>query len=183
MVPRSMRLPLRARSMPFLIAILAVGCWAVSACSPSATPTPSSSPPASSPVGPSLTPVPGGSNVATPPPTGQLPTQTDTEWGRIWDGLPPSFPLAAGSVPTETREGPASATLALGMSVEQASDLVVAGLIERGSRVDRGDPSEDGSVVIDALGPAPACEIQVRLTPLSGTTSMVVMFGAGCPFE
>ncbi len=127
--------------------------------------------------------MPGGSTVATPPPAGQPPTQTDTEWGRIWDGIPPSFPLARDSVPTETRDGPASATFALGMSAEQAADLVVAGLTERGSSVDRSNPAEDGSVVIQALGPEPPCEIQVRLTPLSGTTTMVVMFGAGCPFE
>ena len=162
MLSRSTRSPLRARGLALLLPILAIGCLTFSACSPSATPSPLSSAPA----GPSLTPVPGGSNATSPPSSGEPPTQTDTEWGRIWDGIPPSFPLARGSVPTETSEGPASATIALGMPVEQAADLVEAGLIERGSRVDRGEPSEDGSVVIDAVGPEPTCEIQVRLTPV-----------------
>jgi hypothetical protein len=179
-LPRSARSPIRALRLALLLPILVAGCWSACGCTQSVSPTqPATS---SLPTGPSLTPVPGGSTAATAPPAGQPPTQTDTEWGRIWDGIPPSFPLARDSVPTETR-GPASATFALGMSAEQASDLVVAGLTERGSGVDRAAPSEDGSVVIDALGPEPACEIQVRLTPLSGTTSMVVMFGAGCPFE
>jgi hypothetical protein len=182
-VSRSHRSPHRATSIT-LLSILAAGCLTLLGCGSSPSVPPTQLATASLPADPSLTPVPGGSTVATPPPAGQPPTQTDAEWGRIWDALPPSFPLPPDAVPTDTREGPVSATLAVGMSVEQASDFMVAGLTKRGSRIDRrADPSEDGSVVIDALGPAPACEIQVRLAPLSGTTSMVVMFGAGCPFE
>lgn len=136
------------------------------------------------PAGPSLTPVPGGSNATSPPSAGEPPTQTDTEWGRIWDALPPSFPLPAGSVPTETGEGPVSATLAVGASADQAAKLVEGALTGRGYSIESASgPSEDGSFVIDAVGAAPECMVQVRLTPLSGTTSMAVMFGAGCPFE
>ncbi len=162
---------------------LALGCLIVLGCATTAAPTPSGS--ATVTAGPSLTPVPGGSTVATPPPSaGELPTQTDAEWGRIWDALPPSFPLPPDAVPTETREGPVSATLAVGASAEQTATFVASSLKKAGARVDvNSNPTEDGSFVIDALGPAPACEVQVRLTPLSGTTSMVVMFGAGCPFE
>jgi hypothetical protein len=182
-VSRSHRSPRRATSIT-LLSILAAICLIASGCSSSPSVRPTTPASASPSTDPSLTPVPGGSTVATPPPAGVPTTQTDAEWGRIWDALPPSFPLPPDAVPTDTREGPVSASLAVGMSAEQAADFMVARLTERGSRVDRqADPSEDGSVVIDALGPEPACEIQVRLTPLSGTTSMVVMFGAGCPFE
>jgi hypothetical protein len=128
--------------------------------------------------------VPGGSNPDTPPPSSAgLPTQTDTEWGRIWDALPPSYPLPQGAVPTETGEGPTSGTFAIGASAEQAAELVQAGLVRAGFSIEaRSDPSEDGSVVIDAVGATPDCHVQVRLTPLSGTTHMVVMYGAACPF-
>ena len=134
--------------------------------------------------GPSLTPVPGGPTPESPPSSSELPTQTDTEWGRIWDALPPSFPVPEGSVPTETGEGPVSATFAVGAAAEQAAEFVIAGLMrERYAIEGRSNPLEDGSVVIEAVGAASDCRVQVRLTPLSGTTHMVVMFGAGCPFE
>jgi hypothetical protein len=131
-----------------------------------------------------LTPVPGGSTAASPSGSIEAPTQTDTAWGRIWDGLPPSFPLPQGAVPTETGEGPFSASFAVGASGEQSAGLVQRGLQGAGYGIKAvSGPSEDGSFVIEAVGPAPACEVQVRLTPLSGTTHMAVMFGAGCPFE
>ncbi len=94
----------------------------------------------------------------------ELPTQTDTEWGRIWDALPPSFPVPEGSVPTETGEGPVSATFAVGASAEQAAEFVMAGLVRGRYTIEgRSNPSEDGSVVIDAVGAAPDCRVQVRL--------------------
>ena len=42
---------------------------------------------------------------------------------------------------------------------------------------------EDGSITINAVGPDPACQVQVRVRPLSGLTNVVVLYGAGCPFE
>ena len=44
-------------------------------------------------------------------------------------------------------------------------------------------PSEDGSYTLNAVGPDPACLAQVRVVPLSGTTNVVVLYGAACPFE
>ena len=158
---------LRALSLGILLA----GCAASFGCSSSALP----SPPGGSPSGPSLTAIPGGSNAA---------TQTDTAWGRIWDALPPSFPLPQGAIPTETRDGPITASFAVGASGEQAADLVQRGLRAAGYSVEAlSGPFEDGSFVVDAVGAVPDCRVQVRLTPLSGTTRMAVMFGAGCPFE
>jgi hypothetical protein len=166
--------PAQSRFRALIVLILLAGCAGASGCSLSAPGPPTGT----SPSGPSLTPVPGGATAEVPP------TWTDTTWGRIWDALPPSFPLPVGSVPTEPGEGPVSGTFAVGASAEQAADSVMAGLMRRRYTIEaRSNPSEDGSVVIDAVGAAPDCRVQVRLTPLSGTTHMVVMFGAGCPFE
>jgi len=49
-------------------------------------------------------------------------TQSDTEWGRIWDALPPSFPQFPGSLPAQTGAGPASAVLQIPARVEIAAD-------------------------------------------------------------
>ena len=43
--------------------------------------------------------------------TTAAPTQTQVEWGRIWDALPPSFPRYPGAEPTQIGAGPASAVL------------------------------------------------------------------------
>ena len=173
-MPRSAQSRCRTLGLAFIVPILVAGC----SFSAPASPTEHSA------SGPSLTPVPGGPTAVSPPSSSALPTQTDTEWGRIWDALPPSFPVPAGSVPTQTGEGPVSATFAVGASAEQAAEFVIAGLVRGRYTIEgRSNPSEDGSVVIDAVGAAPDCRVQVRLTPLSGTTHMVVMFGAGCPFE
>src|SRR4029079_15915087 len=103
------RRPLLLAAIPLLL----------TACSVLYDPPPPSGTPAPTGGTPALTPVPGGS---TAPSAGASsaavspPTQTDTEWGRIWDGLPAGFPLPPGAVPTEIGEGAASATLAVGSS-------------------------------------------------------------------
>jgi hypothetical protein len=161
-----------------LLALIVSGCGA-------AGPTPSSATPGTT-VDPSpgLTAVPGGSTQPSGPVEPAPPTQTDTDWGRIWDALPPSFPIPAEAIPAEPFEGPASAAFAIGASGDQAADQIVAGLVPAGYSIEgRSQPLEDGSIVIDAVGIDPACKVQVRVTPLSGTTRIVVMFGTGCPFE
>ena len=44
-------------------------------------------------------------------------------------------------------------------------------------------PLEDGSFTLNAVGRDAICLAQVRVVPLSGTTNVVVLYGAGCPFE
>src|SRR5215208_8452211 len=53
---------------------------------------------------PDLTPVPGGPSQAAATPAPSLPGQTHTEFGLIWDALPPSFPIPAGAIVTDARE-------------------------------------------------------------------------------
>lgn len=166
---------------PVLILAIALVLLSV-ACGPS-TQSPASIPPSATPA-PSLTPVPGGSAAASASPVAVTQTNTQTDVGRIWDALPPSFPRIAGAVPIETGAGPTSGTFAVGTDVASAVATIRAGLTGLGYNVDVGSPLEDGSVVLDAGGgEEPECRIEVRFTPLSGTTTMAVLYGAACPFS
>jgi hypothetical protein len=159
-----------------VVAALSVGCGGT-------TPASTASPSASLAVAPSLTPVPGASAAASATASVSQ-TDTATEVGRIWDSLPPSFPGISGAVPAQTTGGPTSGTFAVGSDLGSAVASVRAGLTGLGYNVDVGSPLEDGTVVLDAGGGEnPECKIEVRFTPLSGTTTMAVLYGASCPFS
>jgi hypothetical protein len=155
------------------------------ACGPTApTPRPAASSTPSPSAAASLTPVPGGSTAAASPAASVSQSDTQTEVGRIWDSLPPSFPSIAGAVPIETGSGPTSGTFAVGTPLDTAVASIRAGLTTLGYNVDVGSPLEDGTVVLDAGGGEdPECRIEVRFTPLSGTITMAVLYGAACPFS
>jgi hypothetical protein len=156
---------------------------AAATCGP-AGPTPRSTAIAAPSVAPSLTPVPGGSTGASSPSASVSQTDTQTEVGRIWDALPKSFPRIAGAVPIETGSGPTTGTFAVGTDLASAVATIRAGLTGLGYNVDVGSPLEDGTVVLDAGGGGePECRIEVRFTPLSGTITMAVLYGAACPFS
>lgn len=164
--------------------LLAAGCG-----SPPATPTTSGSPrtnPTSeaTPNASDPTAVPGGSANPAPSDSAGLPTQTDTEWGRIWDAVPASFPTFPGAFPTEAIEGPVSASFGLPAGPQEAAVFMQAAVETAGYSTEAlSGPFEDGSYVLDSVGETPECRIQTRLTPLSGTTNMTILFGAACPFE
>jgi hypothetical protein len=166
------------------VPILAIGLvLGAAACGPTG-PTPRSTANAAPSVAPSLTPVPGGSTGARSPSGSVSQTDTQTEVGRIWDALPKSFPRIAGAVPIETGSGPTSGTFAVGTDLASALATIRAGLTGLGYNVDVGSPLEDGTVVLDAGGgDEPECRIEVRFTPLSGTITMAVLYGAACPFS
>jgi hypothetical protein len=113
------------------------------------------------------------------------PTQTDTDWGRIWDALPAWFPVPPDAVPTETGDqGAVSASLAAGGSAQSVASFMQTGLTGAGFSIEGSNgPAEDGGFVIDATGPDPKCKVEARVRPLSGTTNLVVLYGAGCPFS
>ena len=110
------------------------------------------------------------------------PTTTETEFGTIYDSLPPSFPKLPGQEPAPTGAGPTSGSFAANMSVTDARKLIEVSLIAQGWRVAVGSPLEDGSVVLEATG-AGGCKTEVRFAPLSGTVIMSVLYGASCPFS
>jgi len=124
--------------------------------------------------------------VSTAPSSGPKTGQTDTAWGRIWDGLPPSFPVVPGATPDESATGdPASAVLvidggdAAGVTHLLQTELKTAGYTAVGSA----EPLEDGSIVLEMTGHEAACRIQVTATPTGGLTTVRILYGAACPFE
>lgn len=139
-------------------------------CAPAVSPTPSATS--------SLPPATQGSS-----PAPSLPTQSDTDWGRIWDGVPASFPVIRGAVPsTDTGEGAVSALLAL-----EAPDAMVIAAFYRdalqatGMTVSLDGPLEDGSVTVSGTD-GYECEVQVGVEPAGSTNLISVLYGAGCPF-
>lgn len=112
--------------------------------------------------------------------------QTDTEWGRIWDSLPAGFPAYPGSTPAdEASTGPASATLAVDGDVAKAIGSWMAAHLEQASyrTVELSGPLEDGSYVLQSVGPAPGCRVQVSAIPLGSLTTETVMYAAACPHD
>jgi hypothetical protein len=150
-------------------------------CGPAvAVPTPRSTT-GTLPTEPALTPVPAaGANAQSPAPSISQ-TETKTAIGRIWDGLPPSFPKLPGQ--TESEIGSATSGLFVAnVSGAAASQAIENALKAQGWAVDVGSPLEDGTIVLEATGQAAACKAEVRFTPQSGIVTMAVLYGAACPF-
>jgi hypothetical protein len=110
--------------------------------------------------------------------------QTDTQWGRIWDTLPASFPTIQGATPAEeAATGPASATLAVNGDVAKAvitslrTSLEAAGF----STTAYSGPLEDGTYVLDLRGVADDCKVNVTATPRGSLTTITILYGAACP--
>jgi hypothetical protein len=166
---------LRRRVAPLLLVAAAVaGCG--SSVRPAASPSAS---PRSSVAEPSLTPVPGGK----PTPAATLPTTTETEFGRIWDGIPDSFPRLQGAAPAD-QPGPASAIYAVVVrDLETAIADNEQKLVNQGWTVDVGSPLEDGTVVFEATRAPKGCKLEERFTPMSGSLIITVLYGAACPFS
>lgn len=164
-----------------LVAILVAACGtSTTSAEPTASAAPSvaSSGAPASPAPPDPTPVPGSGDPATPVPS----SQTDTEWGRIWDTLPAAFPHYPGSVPTETGEGPASGRFAVPVDARTAATFMQQALETAAYSTDAlSGPLEDGGFVLDSTGEDPACHVRTTIAPLGSTTVMTVMYGAACP--
>jgi len=111
-------------------------------------------------------------------------SQTDTDWGRIWDALPAGFPRYPGSVPTETGEFEAvSAEFAVPEDPAVVTAWLQAGLEGAGYSTEAlSGPLEDGSRVIDSVADG-GCRIETVIRSLGGVTHVAVRFGAACPYE
>ena len=169
----------RRASLPFAVVVSVV----LVACGGPVSPPPDSSAPtrAASQTPTSPTPVPTASGGASASPSAAV-SQTDTEWGRIWDALPDNFPRYPGSTPTETGAGPASAQFAVPAGRDEVTTWLQAGLEGAGYSTEAlSGPLEDGSRVIDSIADG-GCRVQTVIAPLGGTTHVTVRFGAACPF-
>lgn len=128
---------------------------------------------------PSLTAVPGGKSTPAVTP----PTTTETEFGRIWDDVPASFPRLSTSTVGD-RPTPASAQFVeIVGTPASATASIRRALTAQGWSVDVGSPLEDGTVVLEATGQPDGCKAEIRFTPLGGSVIMTVLYGAACPFR
>ena len=117
-----------------------------------------------------------------PPPV----TQTETGWGRIWDGLPAGFPVYPGAVESEQAGGgePVSATFTVADATPDEIATALQSQLELAtySTEALSGPLEDGGFVIDSVGDA-GCRIETTVTPAGELTLISVRYGADCPFE
>jgi len=135
----------------------------VGAASPATAPTTSSPDPSASP---------GAATVVT------------VAWGRIWDRVPPSFPLpsdAQPAQPSDPVEGPSSGAFTTSLGVDEAAQGIGAALAGAGWSLEPMTSGEDGSRNVSAVGASPDCRSLVTVRPLGSVHFVTVYYGAGCP--
>ena len=112
-------------------------------------------------------------------------TQTDTTWGRIWDGVPAGFPIFPGStVAGDTSPEPVSATYSVANDDTAVIATWMQAALENASfRTEAlSGPLEDGSFALEMVGQGD-CRVQVIVVPMGGLTFVTVRYGAACPVE
>jgi len=180
----------RSTSRPVIalagVALVVIGCGIGSGAPTSAAPESNAA--STSPAVASSSPLAPPTADTTPVPVPSVgpaatPGQTKTAWGTIWDAVPPGFPRYPGSEPTETGAGPASATLSVPANVSMVATWMQSALERAGYSTEAmSGPFEDGSMVIDSVGPTSAqCRVETKIAPLGGTTVVTVLYGAACP--
>lgn len=169
--------------LPFAVvatALFGAGCG--SSVSSTPVPSPSVSSPGATQLASVSTPTSAASAQSSPPPSPAV-RQTMTDWGTIWDALPPGFPEYPGAEPTDTGEGAASATLAIRTDAKTASNWWATALTRAGfSTQSTEGPLENGSIIVHSLGQSPSCRVQATFVPQGATTIESVLFAAACPF-
>ena len=163
------------RFVPALVVVALV----IAACGSTATSSPSS---AAQQPAPST----AGSSAAPPAKSAAAGSQTDTEWGRIWDTLPGNFPSIPGARPSEeAATGAASANLVIEGNVARLVATALVGQLAKNGfpTAGLGTPLEDGSYTLDATGSAPGCKVQLTIKPMGGETLVTVLYGAACPHD
>jgi hypothetical protein len=156
---------------PLALLLVVAGCSAGPAASgaPSSSAAPSAAPSAAASVAPSA--------------AASLPATTRTDWGTIWDALPPTFPAFPGAQATETGTGPATAVLQLPERPDAAADWWKDALEAAGYRLEGvNGPMEDGSIVIDATGDG-GCRVQASIAPMGDVTIATLLVASECPFR
>ena len=170
-------MPFRRRLVGLLVATMVV----LVACDPGRTTTTPNT--TAQPTAPAAS-APTGTAVASD--GGIQTSQTDTDWGRIWDSLPKSFPRYQGSTAgDEAATGAASAIVLVQTAAAKAIATFYQTALETGGYRTDGlsGPMEDGGYVLDMSGPIAGCELQVTAAPTGGLTTVTILFGAACPFR
>lgn len=120
---------------------------------------------------------------ATSPSSSLGASQTDTDWGRIWDTVPAGFPRSPGSTVADDASGePASARFSVAGGDPGAIATWMQGALEEAglSSVGLNGPAEDGSFVLDSVG-AGQCRVETTIAPLGDMTFITVLYGSDCP--
>ena len=175
-------MPRRIASSLGLVVVASIifgACNASNVASPSATPAtaePATAAPTETPPQTSAAP-----SVATPGPDNSAMTQTDTEWGRIWDAIPRAFPVYPGATATTEIGAPASAQFVVPANVATATTWMKSALDGTGLRTTVSGPLEDGSMTLDSVGPN-GCAAQTTIARIGGVTLLTILSGARCPF-
>jgi hypothetical protein len=162
-----------ARAPHLVIGLSVVAAIALAACSSAGS---SASPTPSSPAAVATATAAAGSQ--------DTASQSDTDWGRIWDSLPSGFPTIAGSTPSEeAATGPASATFTVnGNAAKTIATTLQTQLMAAGyTTVALGGPLEDGTYTLDMSGQPAGCILQVKAAPLGSVTTVTILYGATCP--
>lgn len=158
-----------------MLLALIVGACSPASASPSATVT-----------APSLTAVPGGPASPVIGASVGPPTTSNVEgFGEIWDALPASWPAFPGQSASEIGSDASQALVVKGDPAALAIQLRRT-LEQRGGwTVDIASALEDGTVVLEAIGPAEGCRVRARFTPNtpgSDLGTLQVYYGAKCPW-
>ncbi len=162
------------------ITIALLGTFGLAACTASAA---SVAPSLSTPV--AVSPAPSSSAAAAAS-GGSTTSQTDTDWGRIWDTLPAGFPTITGSTPSEEASaGPASAIFVVDGDVAKTVATTLQARLEAAGykTVGLDGPLEDGTFTLDMTGPPAGCMLQIRATPTGGLTTITILYGTDCPHD
>jgi hypothetical protein len=112
-----------------------------------------------------------------------LASQTDSDWGRIWDRLPVGFPIYPGAVPAEEAQtGPVSGIFTIEGQEARGIAAWMQNELERSAyRTESlNGPLEDGGFVLESVREA-GCRIEIVVAPLGGLTTLTVRYGASCP--
>jgi hypothetical protein len=165
------------------IPVLVVACTDAGA-SPTGAPGSASSPPSAptASASPAASPARPAAPTPSPSPVASKPTQSETSWGRIWDAVPPGFPVPAGGTPAQA-DAPVSAAYDVDTPAEAVATALQQAMETAGYSTEAlSGPLEDGSRVLDSTGEPAGCRVQTTIAPLGSLTRVTVLYGAGCPF-
>jgi hypothetical protein len=118
-------------------------------------------------------------------PTPELPSQSESVWGVIWDAVPDSFPVPVDAAVADPQRGPVSGAWTVPVADVSAPEL--AGyyrdaLDENGWGTGVDGPLEDGSYTVWSSN-GYGCETLTTILPRGDESLITVLFGAGCPFR